>query len=137
MSRYIALIDGEPGAYGVAIPDLPGAVAMGETIEAALADAAEHAGEWIASVTARGGLTPRPRTADALRAEPDVAEALRSEGAVLASVIVAPHAGRSVRANLSLDVGVLSALDEAAQRAGMTRSGLVEMMVRRRLHEVA
>lgn len=137
MSRYIALIDGEPGAYGVAIPDLPGAVAMGATIEAALADAAEHAGEWIASVTARGGPTPAPRTADALRAEPDVAQALRDEGAVLASVIVAPYAGRSVRANLSLDAGVLSALDQAAQRAGLTRSGLVEMMVRRRLHEVA
>ena len=37
--NYPALIDGEAGAYGVAFPDLPGIVAMGDT----LAEAVCHA----------------------------------------------------------------------------------------------
>lgn len=41
MNRYPALIDGEKGAYGVTFPDLPGIVAMGSTIEEAMAHAEE------------------------------------------------------------------------------------------------
>lgn len=41
MNRYPALIDGEKGAYGVTFPDLPGIVAMGSTIEEAMAQAEE------------------------------------------------------------------------------------------------
>ena len=43
MNRYAVLIDGGPGAYGVAFPDLPGCTAMGDTIDAALIDAADAA----------------------------------------------------------------------------------------------
>ena len=43
MSRYIALVDGKKGAYGVVVPDLPGCYAMGKTIDEALA--AREAGE--------------------------------------------------------------------------------------------
>src|SRR5258705_8927480 len=32
-TRYVALIDGKPGAYGVIFPDLPGCTAMGKTID--------------------------------------------------------------------------------------------------------
>jgi len=39
--RYPALIDGEKGAYGVSFPDLPGIVAMGDTIDEALMNAEE------------------------------------------------------------------------------------------------
>ena len=39
MLSYPALVDGEKGAYGVSFPDLPGIVAMGETVEEALASA--------------------------------------------------------------------------------------------------
>lgn len=39
MPSYPALVDGEKGAYGVSFPDLPGIVAMGETVEEALANA--------------------------------------------------------------------------------------------------
>lgn len=41
MSRYPAFIDGAAGAYGVAFPDLPGIVAMGETIYDAVVNAEE------------------------------------------------------------------------------------------------
>ena len=41
MTRYPALIDGETGAYGVTIPDLPGIAAMGETLGEAVLNAEE------------------------------------------------------------------------------------------------
>ena len=41
MPEYPAIVDGEKGAYGVTFPDLPGIVAMGETLEEALANAKE------------------------------------------------------------------------------------------------
>ena len=31
MTKYIALLDGEPGTYGISIPDCPGCVAMGDS----------------------------------------------------------------------------------------------------------
>ena len=41
MFHYPAFVDGEAGAYGVTFPDLPGIVAMGETVEDALTNAEE------------------------------------------------------------------------------------------------
>ena len=42
--RYPALIDGAKGVYGVSFPDLPGIVAMGDTIDEALLNVEKHAG---------------------------------------------------------------------------------------------
>jgi predicted RNase H-like HicB family nuclease len=59
--RYGAIIDGEPGAYGIVVPDLPGCTAMGKTINEAC-DAAEAAARaWIAVTVAEGGTIPKPR----------------------------------------------------------------------------
>lgn len=128
--RYIALIDGEAGAYGVTIPDLPGCTAMGATIEQALAAAVDAMRDWAEVVDEDGGTIPVPSTADALRADSDVAEAL-AEGAMLATVALVRVTGRPVKANLSLDSGVLATLDAEAKRQGLTRSGMVEAMTKR------
>lgn len=47
MTRYPALIDGEKGAYGVTFPDLSGIVAMGRTIDEALAHAKEALRDYV------------------------------------------------------------------------------------------
>ena len=39
--RYPAVIDGKKGAYGATFPDLPGIVAMGETLDEVLVNAEE------------------------------------------------------------------------------------------------
>jgi predicted RNase H-like HicB family nuclease len=36
MPRYVALIDGNAGAYGIIVPDLPGCTSGGRSIDAAL-----------------------------------------------------------------------------------------------------
>jgi predicted RNase H-like HicB family nuclease len=39
--RYVALIDGRPGAYGVVVPDLPGCTSAAATTDLALRRAVE------------------------------------------------------------------------------------------------
>lgn len=130
--RYTVLIDGGPGGYGVVFPDLPGCAAMGDTLDEAMANAGEAARDWVHGVEAQGGRIPEPRPIDALRTDPETAQAL-AEGAALASVVLVREAGRPVRANLSLDSGVLAAIDAAADRLGITRSATVELLAQRAL----
>ena len=33
MARYVAIVDGKPGAFGVVVPDLPGCTSGGETVD--------------------------------------------------------------------------------------------------------
>ena len=133
--RYIALIDGGPGAYGVVFPDLPGCTAMADTLDLAMTAAADSLRDWINTVEISGNQVPAARSAEALRTDPDVSEAL-AEGATLAAILVVRSTGKPVRANLSLDQGIVSAIDSAAQRRGITRSAMVEMLARQHLFEM-
>lgn len=129
MTRYTVVIDGKPGAYGVAFPDLPGCVAMGRSVDQALDHAGDALRDWVEVTEAHGETIPPPRTVEELRTDPEVIEAL-TEGAFLASVPFVRETGRPVRANLSLDAGILAAIDAEASRRKMTRSALVEMIAR-------
>ena len=62
MIRYLALIDGEEGAYGVSFPDLPGIVAMGVTRDEAILHA-EQALRDYAIETERDGMEMDPPSA--------------------------------------------------------------------------
>jgi predicted RNase H-like HicB family nuclease len=124
MTRYVALLDGEAGAYGVTVPDLPGCTSGGATTDEALRNAVEAVRLWAEDAIADGEELPTPRPAEALRADPEIAAAL-AEGAALAVVPLLLDAGRPAKANLSLDAGLLAAIDEAAEARGLTarRSG--------------
>ena len=84
----------------------------------------------------RGGRPPAPRPIEALRDDPDVVEALQ-EGAHLRIVPLILTSGKPVKANLSLDTGVLAAIDAEAKRRGLTRSALVEWLARETLPRLA
>jgi predicted RNase H-like HicB family nuclease len=136
MARYTALIDGKVGAYGVTFPDLPGCTAMGRTMDDALDNAAEALRDWVAVTEEGGGKIPKPRPLEVLRRAPDVKEAL-AVGAGLATVALVRETGKPVKANLSIDSGVLEAMDEEASRRRLTRSAFVEMLARTMLTKVA
>lgn len=53
------------------------------------------------------------------------------EGSALVSVPLLCFSGRSVRANMTLDEGVVAFIDGEARRRGMTRTTYVEWMTRR------
>ena len=132
MPRYVALIDGKPGAYGVTVPDLPGCTSGAGTTDEALRRAIEAVRLWAEDAIADGEKLPKPRSADALRRDPEVAAAL-AHGAALAIVPLVLDSGRAAKANLSLDSGLLAAIDEAAAARGLTRSAFLASAAREKI----
>ena len=130
--RYIALVDGKAGAYGVVVPDLPGCTSAGSTTDAALRNAVDAVRLWVADAMDDGEALPPSRSVEELRADPEIAAAL-AEGAALAVVPLLLDAGRTVRANLSLDAGLLDAIDEAAKAHGLTRSAFLASAAREKI----
>jgi predicted RNase H-like HicB family nuclease len=132
MARYVALIDGKQGEYGVVVPDLPGCTSGGRTIDQAYRNAIEAVRLWVEDAEASREKLPRRRSLEALRRDPDVAAALVN-GAAVVLVPVLRDSGRSVRANLSLDAGLLEAIDEAADAHGLTRSAFIASAAREKI----
>lgn len=125
MARYLAIIDEADGMYGVVFPDAPGCIAMGATAEEAIADAGDALSEWMLDWIADGNPPPRPRS---------YAEIERSEGvaagSVIATVPLLLETGKLVRANISLDAGLLADIDAEAARRGVTRSAFLAAAAR-------
>ena len=136
MTSYIGLIDGKAGAYGVYFPDLPGCTAMGATIDKAVANAADAMRDWVDATEKKGDKVPAPRALESLSADDDAAEMLR-EGALVVRVPLVRAIGRPIKANLSIDAGVLAAIDEEAKRRRLTRSAFIELMARHALPDMA
>jgi predicted RNase H-like HicB family nuclease len=132
MARYIGLIDGKKGAYGVVIPDFPGCTAMGKTVDEALRNAAGAARLWAEDAVADKEKIPRPSAAEDLRVDRDIADAL-ANGAAFCVVPLVLDSGRSAKANLSLDAGLLQAIDEAAAVKGLTRSAFIASAAREKI----
>lgn len=84
--QYPALIDGEDGAYGVVLPDLPGCVAMGSTVEEALANAAEALRDWIDSMADAGQPVADPSSLETVAVP---------EGSKLTFVLLEPFIART------------------------------------------
>jgi predicted RNase H-like HicB family nuclease len=131
-TRYGAVIDGKRGAYGVTIPDLPGCTAMGKTIDEAVANAASAAVAWAEIRRADGFAIPKPRALEALRTDPEVIAELDA-GGTLVIVPLIFDAARPAKANLSLDAGLLQAIDEAAAARGLTRSAFIASAAREKI----
>ena len=122
MARYPAFVDGEAGAYGVAFPDLPGIVAMGETVDDALLNAEEALRDYVMETERDGARVAEPSPFE--RVSPP-------DGATLVAIPLIRLSGRTVRANLTLDEGVVAFMDAEARRRRMTRKAFVEWMARR------
>jgi len=132
MSRYVALVDGHAGAYGVVVPDLPGCSSGGATVDEAATNAQEAIALWVDEMLAQGGDVPAPRNLEAALANPEIAAAL-AEGAAVILVPLVRESGRPTRANISLDRGLLDAIDEAAATRGLTRSAFLASAAREKI----
>jgi predicted RNase H-like HicB family nuclease len=130
MTNYIGILDGSGKVYGVRIPDLPGCYGGGATPEAAITDAMSAAREWIAHRETKSEAAPNPSTMSQIL-KSEVIDAAQNEVAVIVPVVL--DAGRSVRANLTFDAGLLQAIDAEAARRGLTRSAFMASAARERL----
>ncbi|RVU03986.1 CopG family transcriptional regulator [Novosphingobium umbonatum] len=123
MKNYIAIVHkDEDSAWGVSFPDLPGCFSAADTLDEILPNACEALELWFED---RPDVTPRSMA--------EIRELVADELAAGAFLLVVPrvtNAGRSVRVNLSLDSGILEAIDAAASLHKLTRSAFLAMAAR-------
>lgn len=121
MPHYIAVVHkDEDRAFGISFPDLPGCFSAADVETDIIPNAMEALELWFEDMSSR----PAPSGIEALRARRDIAADLAS-GAYLVSVPWHFNAGKSQRVNITLDKGLLRAIDEEAERRRMTRSALL------------
>ena len=130
MTRYIAVIEyDEPQKlFGAYFPDAPGCTAMGASESEVIDNAIEALAEWIGDEIDDGRDAPAPRTYGELLKSGDFPDL--GKGGMIATVPLLRESGKPVRANLSLDAGLLQTIDEAAGRAGLTRSAFLASAAR-------
>jgi predicted RNase H-like HicB family nuclease len=67
MIGYAVIVEqADDGGYGAWSPDLPGCVALGDTIEECLAEMQEAIGLYVDVLRERGKDVPRPRAIEAV-----------------------------------------------------------------------
>ena len=130
MTQYVGILDGSGKAYGVRLPDLPGCYGAGPTPEAAIADAMSAAREWLSHRETKNETAP-PARAMAQILKTETIDAALNEVAVMIPVVL--DQGRTVRANLTFDAGLLEAIDAEATRRGLTRSAFLASAARQQL----
>jgi predicted RNase H-like HicB family nuclease len=131
MNSYVGILDGEGSIWGVRFPDIPGCVGGGSSPEEAITDATIALRDVIAFKSGGGFAVPAPTPLAKVLASGEVE---KGESVVLIPLVV--DAGRTVRANLTLDAGLLEAIDVAAKLAGITRSAFVASATREKLMRV-
>ena len=120
MTQYVGILDGTGDVWGIRIPDFPGCHGAGATADDARHDAIGALREYVATLLARGTSVPLPRTIAEVRTDTKSDFDANRESFVMVPLLL--DRARSVRANISIDAGVLEAVDEAAQEHGLTRS---------------
>ncbi len=104
-------------AFGVEFPDLPGCFSATDDMEDILPNACEALELWFEDATDQD-----PMRLDQIQA---IAAKDLAAGAFIVAVPRIYQTGRLVRANISLDRGMLDAIDKAASERSLTRSAFL------------
>lgn len=131
--RYVAFLHtDEAGGFGISFPDFPGAISDGDTVEEAIQRGEQALAFHVQGMREDGLDVPAPRSVDDILADPALAE--WREGAQIAHVALILDRGSPKRVNISLDPGLLDAIDAEAARRGMTRSAFLSSAARAEIH---
>jgi predicted RNase H-like HicB family nuclease len=132
--RYIAFIHKDPDSiYGVSFPDFPGCISAGDTLDDALANASEALRGHVQMMEADGEVVPDARSLEDIMQ--DAEWAAERGGAVVSAIPLIRDLGSTTRINVSLDLGLLKSIDEAAAARKQTRSAFLASAARRELIE--
>ncbi|TAK49799.1 MAG: HicB family protein [Xanthobacteraceae bacterium] len=129
--QVITLIHEEDGVFGVSFPDFPGCTTVAGSLDEAVAKAAQVLAFHADGMHADGIELPHARTLSELQADKE----FRADAPARWSWRC-PYAppGRAVRVNMTFDESLLERVDNAAKRAGETRSGFFAAAAQKRLH---
>ncbi|MDD5585765.1 MAG: type II toxin-antitoxin system HicB family antitoxin [Alphaproteobacteria bacterium] len=125
---FPAIIERAKKGFGVFFPDLPGCTSFGKTMEEAARNAEEALRGHLLLMIEDGDAIPKQRPLDKIERDPDVKEA----GRIL---VRADLPGKAVRLNISLDEGLVEAIDVTAHKRGMTRSGFLAEAAKRAIQQ--
>ena len=125
MTHYIGLVHKDANsAFGVQFPDVVGCYSAADSEDDLIANAMEALSLW-----AEDEPMPKPRSIEHIVGDSYVAAELAA-GAFLISVPFAANDARLVTANISMERGMLKAIDEAAKRRKLTRSAFLTQAAR-------
>ena len=128
MVHYIGVVHQEgESAFGIHFPDVKGCFSAADNLNDLLPNATE-----ALALHLEDEALPEPRDIAALRADTDVAADLAS-GAFLLAVPHIQLSGRSAKANITMDAGLLQAIDQTASQRGLTRSAFLADLARREI----
>ncbi len=129
--RYVSFIHRDEAGYGVSFPDFPGCVSVGDTVDDAVRHGSEALAFHVEGLVDDGESIPPPRSIDAIKADPELTAWRREADVVLIPLLL--DRGTSRRVNISLDSGLLEAIDDEARQRRMTRSAFLATAAR---HEI-
>lgn len=130
MSNYIAVVHKDPDSdYGVSLPDFPGCITAGSTIDEAKDMAHEALSLHIKGMLQDGEKIPEPSSLEDVMADPENADAI----AFL--VVTTPDLKpKSVRVNITVPENTLRQIDAMAKKRGMSRSSFLVHAAQTSMH---
>lgn len=129
MNYFYAVVHKDAdSAFGLSFPDLPGCFSAADEAQQLVSNACEALDLWFEDADE----DVAPRSIDEIRAA--VADEL-AQGAFLVAVPHIRRTGRQVRANISLDRGMLEAIDRAAADRRLTRSAFLADAARKEIEQ--
>ena len=128
MQYYIAVVHKDDGtAFGVHFPDVTGCFSAADEMDDLVPNAVE-----ALSLYAEDSELKAPRGIEDIRRDPDVMSDLAA-GAFLVAIPLIENEARVVRANITLEQGMLKAIDMTAKQRKLTRSAFLAQAAR---HEI-
>lgn len=110
------------GKFSVFFPDLPGCTSAGDTVQEAAINAEEALMGHLLVSNQYGDPVPLPSSLDEIEEDPEIDEVARI-------LVKAEAPGKAVRLNITLDEGLVAAIDRIAKN----RSGFLAEAARREL----
>ncbi len=120
---YPAIVERAGNSFSVFFPDLPGCTSAGPTIQQAVLNAEDALTGHLLVSAQYGDDISDPTPLDQLKSDSEIVEAARI-------LVRAERPGKSVRLNITLDEGLVAAIDRIAKN----RSGFLAEAAR---HELA
>jgi predicted RNase H-like HicB family nuclease len=128
---YPAILERVDNAFSVYFPDLPGCTSAGRTVQEAALNAEEALAGHLLETARAGDDLPDPSDLDAIERDPEVDEVARI-------LVRAERPGKVVRLNITLDEGLVAAIDRVAEnRSGFLAEAALEHLGRQRGRGIA
>lgn len=120
--RFAVVVHKDEGSsYGVTVPDLPGCISGGDTLDEAFASVQEAILVHLEGIMAGGGPLPETHAIEKHQANEDFYDGIWG----LIDVDLADIPDKAARVNITVPSRMLAVIDAWARREGESRSGFL------------